>query len=112
MRNKERKITQPFQKKKSKILICLTKSSNSLTNKAKQNKNARSIKSINRKVYLRDYDENLDEVIDQQDKQVYEHTDKPLVLELYPKKKKQKHFIYSFRIESNNLLANYNKDDI
>jgi hypothetical protein len=33
---------------------------------------------------LIDHDENLDEVIDQQGKQVYEHIDKPLALELYP----------------------------
>ena len=42
-------------------------------------------KSINRKVYLKDHDENLDEVIDRRDTQVYEHIDKPLVHELYPK---------------------------
>ncbi len=55
-----------------------------LTNKVKQKETERFIRSINRKVYLIDHDENLDEVIDQQGKQVYEHIDKPLALELYP----------------------------
>ncbi len=39
---------------------------------------------------MKDHDENLDEEIDQQDKQVYEHIDKPLVLELYPISKNKK----------------------
>ncbi len=54
------------------------------------------------------HDENLDEEIDQQDTQVYEHIDKPLVHELYPIKRKR-FFKLNFK---HYLLANYNKDDI
>jgi hypothetical protein len=57
---------------------------------------------------LINHDENLDEEIDQQDTQVYEHIDKPLVHELYPIKRKR-FFKLNFK---HYLLANYNKDDI
>ena len=44
--------------------------------------------SINKRVYWRDHDENLDGETGQQDMQVYEHIDKPLVLESSPRKAK------------------------
>ena len=47
----------------------------------RKTKNARSKQTINRKVYSKDHDENLDEVIDQQDTLIYAHIDKPLALE-------------------------------
>jgi hypothetical protein len=50
-------------------------------------------RSINRKVYWKDHDENLDGVIDQQDRQACEHIDKPLALELYPTKRRNKTFL-------------------
>lgn len=61
------------------------------------------IKTINRKVYSKDHDGNLDEAIDQPDTPIYAHIDKPLVLELYPRKRKHSHvshedfFIISYR---------------
>ncbi len=44
---------------------------------------------------MKDHDENLDEEIDQQDKQVYEHIDKPSVLELFPRKH---FFLHHFKL--------------
>lgn len=51
----------------------------------RKTKNARSNQTINRKVYSKDHDENLDEVIDQRDTPIYAHIDKPLALESYPR---------------------------
>lgn len=50
-------------------------------NKTKRKRNATFDKSINRKVYWKDHDENLDGEIDQRDKPIYERIDRPLVLE-------------------------------
>jgi hypothetical protein len=47
------------------------------------------MKSINRIILWKDHDENLDEAIDQRDRQVYEHIDRPLVHEWCPRNKRQ-----------------------
>jgi len=52
--------------------------------KQMQNQKKKEENSINRKVLLKDHDGNLDEVIDQREKPIYEHIDKPLAHELFP----------------------------
>lgn len=47
------------------------------------------MKSISRKVLQKDPDENLGEEIDQQDKPICEHIDKPLAHEQYPEIEEQ-----------------------